>query len=122
MPPTAPTNPNLTQILKLEVPVIVRMGERKMSVRDVVALMPGAIIELPKNADADLDLLVGNKQIGCGQAVKVGENFGIRLTFVGDISRHLESSLDPSPTPENIDQSADSLAQAMLDATLNPTH
>jgi len=116
MPPTA-TSHNLSQILKLEVPVIVRMGERKMSVRDVVSLLPGAIIELPKNAEADLDLLVGNKQIGCGQAVKVGENFGIRLTFVGDVSRHLETANQPA-SQNDLDQSAEELAQALLDATL----
>ncbi len=96
-----PASHNLSQILGLQVPVIVRMGERKMSVRDVVSLMPGAIIELPKNAEADLDIFVGNKHVGCGQAVKVGENFGIRLTFVGDMAKRSEDLARPANVLDN---------------------
>lgn len=71
-------------ILKLQVPVIVRLGERRMALDDVLALGPGAIIELPKPADHPLDLLVNNKAIGKGVAVKVGENFGLRVAAIGD--------------------------------------
>lgn len=75
----------LSAALRLEVPVIVRLGERTMTVSEVTGLVPGAIIELPKNADAELDLLVNNKQIGTGVAVKVGENFGLRITYIGKV-------------------------------------
>ena len=84
--------PNLAQILRLEVPIVVHVAERTMRVADVLALLPGAIIELPKAADGELDLLVNNKVIGQGQAVKVGENFGLRLTYVGDV-RHRIAAL-----------------------------
>lgn len=76
---------------KLEVPVIVVLGRRQLPVKDVVSLVPGAIVELPKNAEEDLELQVNNKVIGLGRAVKVGENFGIRLTFVGDLLNRLEA-------------------------------
>jgi len=66
-------------ILKLTVPVIVEIGCRKQQLSEVLALAPGAIIELSKQADEELDLLVNNKAIGGGMAVKVGENFGIRI-------------------------------------------
>ena len=59
-------------ILKLEVPVIVQIANRMMPFEDVMSLAPGAIIELPKKADAELEILVNNKQIGLGSAVKVG--------------------------------------------------
>jgi flagellar motor switch protein FliN/FliY len=75
---------NIRQILSLEVPLVVRLGDRPMLVRDVVALVPGSIIELPKPADAELELLVNDKLIGQGVAVKVGENFGLRITFIGE--------------------------------------
>ncbi len=81
--------PNLAQILKLEVPIVVRLGERIMDVSDVLGLVPGAIIELPKNAESELDLLVNNKAIGCGVAVKVGENFGLKLTYIGDAAARI---------------------------------
>src|SRR3982750_4379278 len=80
---------NLAQIMKLEVPIVVRLGERIMDVSDVLGLVPGAIIELPKNAESELDLLVNNKAIGGGVAVKVGENFGLRLTYLGDIQERI---------------------------------
>jgi flagellar motor switch protein FliN/FliY len=83
--------PNLAQILKLEVPIVVRVGERTMDVADVLGLVPGAIIELPKNAESELDLLVNNKAIGCGVAVKVGENFGLRLTYIGDVRARIDA-------------------------------
>lgn len=76
---------DLDTILKLEVPVIVVLGERTLPLHDVVGLAPGAIIELPKPADAELELRVNNKPVGIGRAVKVGENFGIRLSFVGNL-------------------------------------
>jgi flagellar motor switch protein FliN/FliY len=72
-------------ILRLEVPVLVLLGRMELKVADVVRLIPGAIIELPKNADDELELLVNNKAIGTGRAVKIGENFGIQLSFVGDV-------------------------------------
>ncbi|MEM9881387.1 MAG: FliM/FliN family flagellar motor switch protein [Planctomycetota bacterium] len=69
-------------ILNLTVPVIVQIGSRKLPMGEILTLGPGAIIELPKSADEDLNLRVNNKTVGHGVAVKVGENFGIRI---GDI-------------------------------------
>ena len=76
---------NLDQILKLDVPIIVRLAERQLPLGEVVRLVPGAIIELEKSSDGELDLLVNNRAIGSGTAVKVGENFGIRVTYLGDL-------------------------------------
>jgi flagellar motor switch protein FliN/FliY len=73
----------LQTILKLSVPVIVQVGERRLHMDDVLALGPGAILELTKSAEDELELLVNNKIVGHGVAVKVGENFGIRITKIG---------------------------------------
>jgi len=73
----------LNTIIKLNVPVIVQIGERTASMSDVLALGPGAILELEKSAEEELELLVNNKIIGKGSAVKVGENFGIRINNIG---------------------------------------
>jgi len=105
---------NLRQVMALEVPVVVRVGERQMSVKEVVRLVPGSIIELTKNAEAEIDLLVNGKAIGCGNAVKVGENFGIRLTYIGDMAARAAAAVDPSP-PE---LSADDMTAAMADQLL----
>jgi len=87
----------LERILKLEVPIIVRLGSQTLAVREVVSLAPGSIIELTKAAEEELDLLVNNKQIGNGVAVKVGENFGLRVTYIGDIRARVEAMGGLSP-------------------------
>ena len=49
---------DLKAIMKLEVPLIVEIGRRRMTVAEVTALAPGAIIELPKPAEDELEVLV----------------------------------------------------------------
>jgi flagellar motor switch protein FliN/FliY len=73
---------DLRTILSLELPVIVRIGECSMPIDDVIALGPGAILELNKSSEDELDLMVNNRRIGAGTAVKVGENFGIQVTKI----------------------------------------
>ncbi|MCC7409560.1 MAG: FliM/FliN family flagellar motor switch protein [Phycisphaeraceae bacterium] len=73
----------LQTILKLSVPLIVQIGQRTMRMSEVVSLGPGAILELSKSVDEDLELLVNNKPVARGSAVKVGENFGVRIGAVG---------------------------------------
>ncbi len=82
---------DLTSILRLEVPVIVVIAQRNMPVKEVLNLAPGAILELPKAADKDLEVMVNNKPIGAGRAVKVGENFGLRVTYVGNLQERIEA-------------------------------
>ena len=78
-------------ILKLKVPVLVLVGQRSVPLEDVLALAPGAILELGRSADDELDLLVNNKPVAQGVAVKVGENFGIRVGQVADQRQRVEA-------------------------------
>ncbi len=73
----------LATILQLKVPVIVTIGERGMPLESILSLGPGSIVELTKHAEEPLELRVNNKRIGAGRAVKVGENFGIRIDQIG---------------------------------------
>lgn len=97
---------DVRSILKLEVPVIVLIGDRTMAMQEVTNLTPGAIIELPKPADDELNVLVNNKPIGFGRAVKVGENFGVRITYVGDIARRIRAMGDAAAVADE-SESAD---------------
>lgn len=81
----------LDGVLKLEVPLIVQIAERSMRVRDVVNLAPGSIVELPKCSEEELEILANNKAIGFGTAVKVGENFGVRVTFIGSLKDRIRA-------------------------------
>jgi len=82
---------DMDAIMKLEVPLIVVIDERPMSLEAVMRLVPGAIIELPREADDELDVMVNNKVIGRGRAVKIGENFGVRIEQVGDLEERVRS-------------------------------
>lgn len=90
---------DVRSILSLEVPIIVLLGDRQMRTADVVNLVPGAIIELPKSAEDELSLLVNNKPIGSGHAVKVGENFGLRISFIGDVRQRIHAMGAAAPQP-----------------------
>lgn len=90
-------------ILKLEVPVIVRLAHRKMKLSEVLNLQPGSMVDLPKLADEPLDLMVNNKLIGRGTAVKVGENFGLKVAAVGDAAARIRA-LGPGVGEEDVAQ------------------
>ena len=91
---------DLQTILKLEVPVVVQIGSRTMCAADILALNPGAIIELGKQVEDELEIIVNNKAIGMGRAVKVGENFGIRVSYIGDQKERVNAIADTGDTDE----------------------
>jgi flagellar motor switch protein FliN len=91
-PKSAPAaSTDVRRILHLEVPVIVKLAERKLTLAEVMRLGAGAIIEFSKSSDEPLELLVNNKPIGLGEAVKVGENFGLKITQIGDVKQIIRS-------------------------------
>ena len=103
----------LDRILRLEVAGIVRLAEKTVAVGEVIAMMPGTIIELPKSSDSELELLVNNKVIGTGVAVKVGENFGIRINFIGDAQERI-AALGRGPAPSAAESEHAALADMLL--------
>ena len=82
---------DLGRILGLSVPVSVVLAEREMCVEMILATKVGTIIEFDIPFDAELTLQAANQAIGKGFAVKVGENFGLRLTRAGSVSERLEA-------------------------------
>jgi flagellar motor switch protein FliN/FliY len=88
--------PEMTPILDLEVPLIVQIASRTMAVREVVELEHGAIIEFSRSADEALEILINNKPVGQGTAVKVGENFGVRISSIGNLEGCLPPPTDKS--------------------------
>jgi flagellar motor switch protein FliN/FliY len=86
-----PRQTELDRILRLQVPVIVKLAERRLAMSEVLRLGVGAIIEFSKANGEPLELLINNKAIGLGEAVKVGENFGLRITQIGDVKAVIRS-------------------------------
>ena len=71
----------------MQVPVIVKLADRKLLLSEVMRLGTGAIIEFSKRNEEPLELLINNKAIGVGETVKVGENFGLRITQIGEVKQ-----------------------------------
>ena len=61
-----------------------------MSVRDLLQLAPGAIVELDRLAGEPLDVLVNGVRIARGEVVVVDDKFGIRLTDVVSATERME--------------------------------
>lgn len=75
----------IQRILGLEVPVAVTLAQRDMSVQSILQIKVGTILEFDLPFNSDLILQVNNHPIGEGQAIKVGENFGLKLNTIGTV-------------------------------------
>jgi flagellar motor switch protein FliN len=67
-------------LLKIRVPVSVELASKKETLQEVIGLAPGSIIKFDKGCEEMLRLLVGENAVAIGEAVKVGEKFGFRVT------------------------------------------
>ncbi len=107
---------DISSILALEVPLIVHLAERPITLDAVLKLTPGSILELGKNSDDELSILVNNRQIGKGLAVKIGENFGIEVTEINDSTERVKAMGTPAKREEPVEEADDfdAIAAAML--------
>jgi len=72
----------LDMLHDVEMEVSAELGRTRMSVRELLSLIPGAIVELDRAAGSPADLLVNGRLIARGEVVVVDENFGIRITEI----------------------------------------
>lgn len=70
--------------------ISVEVGRSKILLKDLLKMGEGYVIELDKLAGEPLDLYVNSRLIAKGEAVMVGEKFGIRLTDVVKTSERIE--------------------------------
>lgn len=71
--------------------ISVEVGRSKILLRDLLKMGEGYVIELDKLAGEPLDLYVNSKLIAKGEAVMVGDKFGIRLTDVVSTADRIEN-------------------------------
>jgi flagellar motor switch protein FliN/FliY len=76
----------LSFVMDVPVEVTIELGRKTAKIGEVLRLGPGSILELSKANGEPLDVYVNNRLIARGEAVVVGERYGIRLTevLVGD--------------------------------------
>jgi len=75
-------NRNMDAILDIPVTMSVEIGNTKVSIRNLLQLNQGSVVELDRMAGEPLDVLVNGTLVAQGEVVVVNEKFGIRLTDV----------------------------------------
>ncbi len=73
---------NLDILLDIPLQVTVQLGKTKRTVKEILELSPGSIIELDKLAGEPVDILINNRPIAQGEVVVIDENFGVRVTDI----------------------------------------
>ncbi len=81
---------NIELIKDVTLPLRVRIGYKKMLLKDVLSMDIGSVIELDQLANDPLEILVGDKVIAIGEVVIVDGNFGIQITDIGTKRERLE--------------------------------
>jgi flagellar motor switch protein FliN/FliY len=89
-PPARPVPGNLDLLLDVELEATIRFGEREMLLREVMGLMPGAVVELDQMVNEPADLLVAGRLVARGEVVVVDGNFGLRVTEVASASQRAQ--------------------------------
>ncbi len=79
------------RIQKLRVPVLVRLAQRRLHLNEILKMTHGTILEFDQCVDLELDLMVNNRKIGSGVAVKVNEHFGLRINRIGSPADRVHS-------------------------------
>lgn len=73
---------NLNLLMDIGLTITVEIGSAKRSIKEVMNLTKGSIIELNKHADDPVDILVNGQLFARGDVVVVEDNFGVRITEV----------------------------------------
>ncbi|MDB4224381.1 flagellar motor switch protein FliN [Granulosicoccus sp.] len=73
---------DLSMILDIPVTLSMEIGQTRISISDLLKLGKNSVIELQRMADEPMDVLVNGTLVARGEAVVVGDRFGIRLTDV----------------------------------------
>ena len=88
-------NPDGTENLKvlenIDVNLTVEVGRTEITIRELLRLNEGSVVELDRLAGDPLDIMVNNTKIATGEVVMVGERFGVRFGEIVDPEKRMES-------------------------------
>jgi flagellar motor switch protein FliN/FliY len=82
---------NLDLIMDVRLVLTLEVGRTRLSVRNLLALTQGSVVELDKLAGEPLDVLVNGTLVAHGEVVVVNDKFGIRLLDVVSAEKRVES-------------------------------
>lgn len=73
---------NIDLLLDVPLNLTVELGRTKKTIREILSLGPGSVVELEKLAGETVDILVGGKLMAKGEVVVIDENFAVRITDI----------------------------------------
>jgi flagellar motor switch protein FliN/FliY len=79
---TPETPPNLAILLDIPVQVTVELGTCNLSMKEILQLAPGSVVQLDKVANAPVDLYVNERLFARGEVVVVEDQYGIKVTEI----------------------------------------
>ena len=72
----------LETLLDVSLPVTIEFGRTEMAVQEVLELTSGSVIQLDRMVGEPVDILVGDRKLGEGEVVVIGEYFGVRINRI----------------------------------------
>ena len=81
-PQAARPQVNLDLVLDVELNVTLRFGQRLLTLREILDLTSGSVVELDRQVEEPVELLLEGKVIARGEAVVIDGNYGLRVTEV----------------------------------------
>ena len=82
---------NLKVLENIDVMQTVEVGRTEITIKDLLRLNEGSVVELDRLAGDPLDIMVNNTKIAKGEVVMVGERFGVRFGEIVDPEKRMES-------------------------------
>lgn len=84
---------NLDLLLDIGLQITVELGRARMSIKEVLSLGPGTVVELNRVAGEPVDVLINGKPIAKGEVVVLGDMFGVRVTDIIPPAQRVQSML-----------------------------
>jgi flagellar motor switch protein FliN/FliY len=78
-------------LFDIELEATLQFGSREMTLREVLELGPGDVVELDRHVSEPVDLVVGDRIVARGEVVIASGNFALRITEVATPQLRLES-------------------------------
>jgi flagellar motor switch protein FliN/FliY len=82
---------NISMLLDIDLDVSIELGRSILSIKRILELAPGSVVELDRLAGEPVDLLVNNKIVAKGEVVVIDENFGIRIVSLVSPEERIKS-------------------------------
>ena len=85
-PEAAPVPAPLDRVIQVPLAVTLRFGQRRLTLREVLDLNTGSLLELDRQVEEPVDLVLGDRVIARGEVMIIDGNYGMRVTEVLETS------------------------------------